>query len=284
MNTNQNIIDMRKKYKKLLLFFLLLFFQSSIGFCWTRIEGNTELGQEVIPYDSLLAEGRKWCSEYLTISPIYSAGIRVICVEGNYICNGKSYKKIKDIDVMHGERNVWFRSPMREEDGRIYRLDTLTQKEYLDFDTNLKVGEGFTVNVGDNESYDVTIQEIKVLPFGQENTPRTCFILDLHATRYVTGLGYCDHGAPFYEEEVWNYSYGPICCHNADGTDIYNRSGLEDHDCPLNYPLVVGIKNLNQDYMKGKNNNSKFYNLQGQRIKTLQKGLNIVDGKKMWVR
>ena len=74
---------------------LLLFFQSSIGFCWTRIEGNTELGQEVIPYDSLLAEGRKWCSEYLTISPIYSAGIRVICVEGNYICNGKSYKKIK---------------------------------------------------------------------------------------------------------------------------------------------------------------------------------------------
>ena len=250
--------------QKTLLLILLLLFQSSIGFCWTRIDGNTELGQEAIPYDSLLAEGRTWCSEYLTISPIYSAGIRVICVEGNYICNGKSYKKIKEIDVMYGERNVWFRSPMREEDGRIYRLDTLTQKEYLDFDTNLKVGEGFTVNVGDNESYDVTIQEIKVLPFGQENTPRTCFILDLHATRYVTGLGYCDHGAPFYEEEVWNYSYGPIC--------------------PLNDPLVVGVKNLNQDYMKGKNNNSKFYNLQGQRINRLQKGLNIVDGKKVFVR
>ena len=36
--------------------------------------------------------------------------------------------------------------------------------------------------------------------------------------------------------------------------------------------------------MKGKNNNSKFYNLQGQRIKTLQKGLNIVDGKKIMVK
>ena len=28
----------------------------------------------------------------------------------------------------------------------------------------------------------------------------------------------------------------------------------------------------------------RFYNLQGQRIKTLQKGLNIVDGKKILVK
>jgi len=28
----------------------------------------------------------------------------------------------------------------------------------------------------------------------------------------------------------------------------------------------------------------ELYNLQGQRIKVLQKGLNVVDGKKVWVK
>ena len=30
--------------------------------------------------------------------------------------------------------------------------------------------------------------------------------------------------------------------------------------------------------------NDAIFNLQGQRIKGLQKGLNIVDGKKVWVK
>ena len=40
-----------------------------------------------------------------------------------------------------------------------------------------------------------------------------------------------------------------------------------------------------EEIVNGKLSNSKsIYTLQGQRIKTLQKGLNIVDGKKVWVR
>ena len=43
----------------------------------------------------------------------------------------------------------------------------------------------------------------------------------------------------------------------------------------------TGIENLTPTLSQGE---GAIYNLQGQRIKTLQKGLNIVDGKKVWVK
>ena len=56
-----------------------------------------------------------------------------------------------------------------------------------------------------------------------------------------------------------------------------------------NFSNIVAIAEGETDgiseIVNGKWSNSKsIYNLQGQRIKTLQKGLNIVDGRKVWVR
>ena len=56
-----------------------------------------------------------------------------------------------------------------------------------------------------------------------------------------------------------------------------------------NFSNIVAIAEGETDgiseIVNGKWSNSKsIYNLQGQRINGLQKGLNIVDGKKVWVR
>jgi len=278
---------MRTNYKKL-LFILLLLFQSSIGFCWTKIEGNTEFDHEAIPYDSILSEGRSWCTKYTDpySSDTKTISIRIISVDGNVIFNGITYKRLREVNIYFLDDGVHqstrYLLPMREEGGRTYKLDTLTQKEYLDFDSNLRAGDAFEVYIDDiDELYNLSIEDITVLPFGTDNTDRKCFLLD-DGTRFAKGIGYFSQaGTPFHEPLMTGASIFFVCCHNADGTCIF---GSEGHDCPLNDPLVVGVKNLNQNYMKGNNNNSKFYNLQGQRIKTLQKGLNIVDGKKIMVR
>ena len=278
---------MRTNYKKL-LFILLLLFQSSIGFCWTRIDGNTELGQEAIPYDSILSEGRSWCTKYTDpySSDTKTISIRIISVDGNVIFNGITYKRLKEVDTYFYDESIQqftrYLSPMREDGGRTYKLDTLTQKEYLDFDSNLRVGDAFEVYVEDiDELYKISIKDITVLPFGPDNTERTCYILD-DGTKFVEGIGYCvQSGTPFYEEIITGSSPVFVCCHNADGTCIY---GSREHDCPLNDPLVVGINNFEQDSVKEKNSNSKYFNLYGQRINGLQKGLNIVDGKKIMVK
>ncbi|MBR6893181.1 MAG: hypothetical protein IKN15_08100 [Bacteroidaceae bacterium] len=50
---------------------------------------------------------------------------------------------------------------------------------------------------------------------------------------------------------------------------------------PLIADRTVGIEEVRGQKGKGRGN---IYNLQGQLIKTLQKGLNIVDGKKIMVK
>ena len=57
---------------------------------------------------------------------------------------------------------------------------------------------------------------------------------------------------------------------DEDVVDAAEESGTPD-----------GINNLALAFAKG---NGVVYNLQGQRTDGLQKGLNIVDGKKVWVK
>ena len=70
--------------------------------------------------------------------------------------------------------------------------------------------------------------------------------------------------------------------------NLFYRDGKLEYKSPDFYPdpffpeeTADGIEEI----VNGKWSNSKsIYNLQGQRIKTLQKGLNIVDGRKVWAK
>lgn len=70
--------------------------------------------------------------------------------------------------------------------------------------------------------------------------------------------------------------------------NLFYRDGKLEYKSPNFYPdpffpeeTADGIEeNVNNKEFK----NEKIYNLQGQRINTLQKGINILDGKKVWVK
>ena len=83
------------------------------------------------------------------------------------------------------------------------------------------------------------------------------------------------------EEDTWFFAYPvvntPAAANRAAGDGALKVYGLRI--IPETQP--DGIINLSLAFAKG---NGVVYNLQGQRTDGLQKGLNIVDGKKVWVK
>jgi len=83
------------------------------------------------------------------------------------------------------------------------------------------------------------------------------------------------------EEDTWFFAYPvvntPAAANRAPGEGALKVYGLRI--IPETQP--DGINNLTPAFAKG---NGTVYNLQGQRINGLQKGLNIVDGKKVMVK
>ena len=84
------------------------------------------------------------------------------------------------------------------------------------------------------------------------------------------------------EEDTWFFAY-PVAGNSAAAT----RAAVAEGALKV-YGLRIipetqpdGINNLTPAFAKG---NGTVYNLQGQRINGLQKGLNIVDGKKVMVK
>ena len=65
--------------------------------------------------------------------------------------------------------------------------------------------------------------------------------------------------------------------------EISNTQLCHARRLPAGMDISTGIEDVSVK-REEKSVKSGFYNLQGQRINTLQKGLNIVDGKKIWVR
>lgn len=85
------------------------------------------------------------------------------------------------------------------------------------------------------------------------------------------------------EEDTWFFAYPvvntPAAANRAAGDGALKVYGLRI--IPEESGTPDGIKNLALAFAKG---NGVVYNLQGQRTDGLQKGLNIVDGKKVWVK
>ena len=85
------------------------------------------------------------------------------------------------------------------------------------------------------------------------------------------------------EEDTWFFAYPvvntPAAANRAAGDGALKVYGLRI--IPEESGTPDGINNLALAFAKG---NGVVYNLQGQRTDGLQKGLNIVDGKKVWVK
>lgn len=175
----------------------------------------------------LLVEGRVWHVGFFSLWPEYGkiTSYTTITIGKEFSFNGKTYRKLIS-KTQYSEDRIEVRNlfPMREEEGRIYKLDTLSGIESLDFDCNIQVGEK------DPQGNVVSeIIEKEIFP----NIKRKCFIFnyqefDTDIREYIEGIGYLN-GA-FLHDPTWaGAGVVLICCHNADGTFLYLNPKYE---CP----------------------------------------------------
>lgn len=183
---------------------------------------------------SLLVEGRQWCIGWTYGWPdtIPAASTyEVISLSDRYECNGKTYRKL---NRSVGSVSL---SPVREEEGKVYVLDTVSKKETLDFDCNIKVGDMdvtgrwelkgiFEVVVGQKQAvkrkcfrFGYTESELRMMPE----------IFQGYHRDYIEGIGYID-GAFLHDPMTTGGVPRLVCCHDADGTCIF---GDENHQCPI---------------------------------------------------
>jgi len=194
-------------------------------------EGKDEKGKVDDLRNILLVDGKQWCVGSFSYWPVYGEVIayNIISIDGTYECNGTIYKRLKCVLTTPASSpslsEEYYLSPMREEDGRVYVLDTLSKKEYIDFDCN--------IGVGDKDPHGYALRDIVYKGFGQdEESKRKCFIFDLDDTEkmsreYIEGIGYTN-GAFFHDPLTTGGGFVLVCCHNADGICIY---GKDDHKC-----------------------------------------------------
>ena len=142
---------------------------------------------------------------------------------------------------------------------------------------------------------------------------------DYIAEKYSTAMKAVEQKAAALNRSVSNYINAALLCQycerereyyeGTEYTELADQLGdlemcLESgyQDCNLDellmesYRLTIGevydyiqqliteTTGIEENVKIEKLKNASIYNLQGQRIETLQKGLNIVDGKKVWVR
>ncbi len=186
----------------------------------------------------LLVEGRQWCVGTCSFWPVYGEiiGYSIFCVDGYYEYNGKTYKRIKATIPAQPELglkkdDVRYLNPMREKSGRIYVLDTLSKKETLDFDCNMKVGDK------DPQGYAVTDIVSKNVST-EDETLRKCFIMEVkdpytpepaYIREYIEGIGYVD-GAFLHDPLTTGGFFVLVCCHEANGKCIFGKAG---HECKI---------------------------------------------------
>jgi len=241
---------------------------------------------------NMLDDGNVW--SYATIGT-YDAnhtGSAIPCdfefiryyIQGKETINGKDYKKVYADAVGYITEPHYLYSPddnyyysssghyiisLREEEGRVYvdtdiyinsfvQNDVLgaefadyvlpkVDKEYVLYDFNLEVSDSILPNIGN--LYSLIYPSIWFLPMKFLQSDAICRSTHLNLFYRDGKLEYKSpdfYPDPFFPEET------------ADGI----------------------MENVKIEKFK----NESIYNLQGQRINGLQKGLNIVEGEKVWVR
>lgn len=202
------------------------------------VANNDKGSSDNPPLGALLVEGRHWCVGSCTLGPVYGEVLAYqdIWVEGSVEHNGKTYKRLKcrKGDLSFGlEAEEHELKPMREEDGKIYVLDTSTGKETLDFDCNAKVGDL------DPQGYAIT-QIVNKKVGVDAGVERKCFMMEMkddlsgeppYIREYIEGIGYVD-GAFLHDPLTTGGFYKLLCCHESDGKCIYGQAG---HTCYLKH-------------------------------------------------
>lgn len=169
-----------------------------LSFAGCDKDENVNNVSDSVTQEGLLAEGRQWCVGSCSFWPVYGEiiGYVTFCVDGKYDYNGKTYKRIRETIPAQPEfgleKNVRYLKPMREENGRIYVLDTLSKQETLDFDCNATVGDkdpqGYTVT-------DIVSRSVST----EDEILRKCFIMEVkdpytpepsYIREYIEGIGY----------------------------------------------------------------------------------------------
>ena len=79
-------------------------------------------------------------------------------------------------------------------------------------------------------------------------------------------------------------SLSDMCAVNADGTIFWHDWLVIGPDNDAMQDLIDGIVNVNANLNADQNINEGVYNLAGQRLSKMQKGINIVNGKKVMVK
>ena len=228
-------------------------------------------------YHTFLEEGKVWTYHYQGYSGREFNVGRVI--DGDTIISGQAYRKI--YDNVGGQ----YQYALREEGKKVYMVDDHYETESLLYDFSKDVGDYlFLKETGDANG---TIMGWKVANVDT---------IDIDGVRFrrMQLIEYNSKEAELFGDAPWNGAYwiegvGSECLLESSFREPGNDYNLLS--CQINgriYAqqelLTTGIDKVKTEKSKQKGQNSSVYYLQGQRIKTLQKGLNIVDGKKVWVK
>ena len=193
-----------------------------------------------------------------------------------------------------------------EFEGEIYRVTVIDMKAFFENQNlvSIELPEGIT-EIGIQAFLECSSLTSFIVPNSVREIKTSAFASCRAMTKCVFGSGVSNIESSVF---VNDYDITDIYClaekvpstnHEAFFEYLYPRATVHVPALSLdaykttapwsNFSNIVAIAEGETDEIEeivnGKWSNSKsIYNLQGQRIKTLQKGLNIVDGKKMWVR
>ena len=223
-------------------------------------------------------------------------------LSGDTLANGKTYKVLyakaivpRNPDLMGHEQYSYL---VREEGDKVYTLADEVEYVLYDFDA-LKNGDSISVYYGDGQyekrnivdrSSSVTMEDgsqrtvYKVFytksPIGKF-CPANMEIIDHIGCRNTLGSLISYYVVPTIAPYTLNPPYSVLNFVVRDGKIIYKDA--EDYkDFPWqNYIAGYASGIVQPEKVR---TSTGIFNLQGQRIKSMQKGLNIIDGRKVWVR
>lgn len=228
-------------------------------------------------YHTFLEEGKVWTYHYHGYSGREFNVGRVI--DGDTIISGLAYKKIYD------KVGAQYQYSLREDGNKVFIVYPRNETESLLYDFGKDVGDClFLRETGDAHG---TIMGWKVANVDT---------IDIKGVRFrrMQLIEYNFKEAELIGDAPWNRVYwiegvGSECLLESSFREPGNDYNLLS--CQINgrfYTLhellASGIDEVKTVRSKLIVQNSFVFNLQGQRINGLQKGLNIVDGKKIWVK
>ena len=237
--------------------------------CW---QSRSVLAQEV--YHTFLEEGKVWT--YLHYNDRTGKRYQFTrVIDGDTVIGGLTYKKI--LDKVGGQ----YQYALREEGKKVYIVDGHYETESLLYDFNKDVGDYLFLKetgAGDGTMQGWKVASVDTISIGCVRFRRMKII------EYNSFYGDSEWWGGYWIEGI-----GSECLLESSFRLIGNYDDLIS--CQINGQiytqqelLATGIDGVKTEKSKQKGQNSSVFNLYGQRINGLQKGLNIVDGKKMWVR